>query len=948
MEAQGNHATLSPLTALTTIRKTSIAKECAHVWMDRTASSVIWINADTIETITKDLSHILSYPAACSLKFLPDDPQIAQYLRNHLQRRKDWLLIFDNADDINIGFEAYVPPNARGRILFTTRNSRLARLLHNAVEIKIEGLPDDEALEMLFAVAERNGLSDEYIDGQHVAECIVKELGYFPLAIAQAASFLRFYHSISGTEYIRYLRDEAERPTLLSFSALYDNYNKTVMTTWEVSYQSLLDDPRTVNAARLLCLLGFLDLSGVSASYLHSAHESRDGLLNEDLLKNAYYLKDNLDFRLSVDTLIALSLVQRSLREPELGYGFLPKDIISLHPLVHEWIRVRLLRDENGKTIRDGMVAFCCALALHQVRLSEEWKDRRWLGPYENWQPPPDELRLALTRTKQALVDIKNIGIETVLLASADILYRQWRRASAEEQPSPATGPRFTDNPHSLNDTRDRGLYDEPQDPLTMLNAMVYEIRCPLRAGLCDSWSIVENHVVDTHNHHYTFYVDCLVTGLRCLRALAKKLLPCSVLALGPLPVSGPDLAPPQDLAARRKELQTALEMFSEKDSVSQLFYQWSLSHDAIPSVTEVDQDRAWYIHFRHSHSILLAAINGLLWPQYLRSLLYPTMKSDASSYERDAYYGLEEPMTERAWEWEAHCQHMTPHTAMDRAMVLLPWGFSRLFKAGRFSEAEKLLIDSLHSSPSQKKEPRIRTIVVAADSMWSRGAYGESKKFLSSYAIDCMGGPEYWGLQSSICRLCVSILESGGRNSLEDAEDLLIQFIVAIGSSFLKQTQGREETLVMWLRKANPVEDGALALGQIYTQCQLYNEAATLLSWGLDFSRESPKRAPVKRLLKCHKELGLLSNEDFQGLNRKADCTIVYRRRRRRNEHGMSALVVVNDTFKTCCQKVRDLERQNQSVKKRFYDCLERNNRGNFGDVDAVWDTMLMTKSTE
>lgn len=417
------------------------------------------------------------------------------------------------------------------------------------------------------------------------------------------------------------------------------------------------------------------------------------------------------------------------------------------------------------------------------------------------------------------------------------------------------------------------------------------------------------------------------------------------MLDLGPPPEQ--NLATPQDPSTWEEELKTAPNIFSEKQPVSQLFHQWNISHDAIPSVSEVNQGCAWYTHFRHSHSILLAAINGSLWPQYLRIFLYPTMKSEISICERDAYYALEEPMTERAWEWEAHCPHITPHTAMDRARILLPRRFSRFYKAGRFPEAEKVLIDSLDGSPSKDKEPRLRAIVVTADSMWSRGAYGESKKFLSSYATRFMGGTR-WSVQKSICRLCVSILESGGRNSLEDAEDLLIEFIVAMVPKFVKPTQNWAETLVLWLREINPATYSALALGQIYAQCQLYNEAATLLSWGLDFSGGNPQRSPVKRLLHCQRELGLLSNEVFQKLDEEADKPSEYRGRKHNYEHSGSLAVIQNNLFDNCRQKVRDLEGQNQGVKKRFYDYLKRHNRDDFSNVDAVWDTMLMTKSGE
>jgi hypothetical protein len=80
-------------------------------------------------------------------------------------------------------------------------------------------------------------------------------------------------------------------------------------------------------------------------------------------------------------------------------------------------------------------------------------------------------------------------------------------------------------------------------------------------------------------------------------------------------------------------------------------------------------------------------------------------MNSKISNGERGAYYALEEPMTEAAWELEAHYPHMTPYTAVDRAIILLPRRISRFFKAGRSPEAEKVLIGRLDGFASQESE---------------------------------------------------------------------------------------------------------------------------------------------------------------------------------------------------------------------------------------------------
>jgi len=169
-------------------------------------------------------------------------------------------------------------------------------------------------------------------------------------------------------------------------------------------------------------------------------------------------------------------------------------DLLAIHPLVHEWIQVRLLRDAKRERLRDEMVALSSALALHQVRLGEEGKDRR---RKEKSQDPQVRRTESITHTKEALVDMKNIDVETVLLASADITCRQRISASAEKQLLSATVPRFAGIAHSVNDTGDSQSHDEAHDAPTMLTAMVYETWGPLWAGLYNSWFIVGNLVID-------------------------------------------------------------------------------------------------------------------------------------------------------------------------------------------------------------------------------------------------------------------------------------------------------------------------------------------------------------------------------------------------------------------------------------------------------------------
>ena len=915
-----------------------------------------------METIGKDVTSILRpYRALNDDASQQESSQMASAFRGFLQKREKWLLVFDNADNIEIAYDTYMPPNASGRVLFTSRNSRLARLVQNAEEIKVEGLPDNEALDMFLAIVNRADISGEHLENQPVSAHIVRELDNFPLAIAQAASFLRYYNSISGAEYIKYLKNEAERPTLLAFSTNYENYNKTVMTTWELSYRNLIQDSRAGNAAKILCLLGFLDPAGTSEKYLHAAHESRDGALRAEVLKDADFLKDNLNFKLSVDTLIALSLCQKSKNHS--GDHILTlhpsgDHILTLHPLVHEWTRIRLRRDEPGKRLQNEMVVLSNALAIHHVDVSKVWEHRNLEERGRIWLPPPrNQLDSAIVRTGQAMDDMLSPSIETVLLVCADILYAQRTPLSRREELFPADAEYLARSQDLVGDTGSlENLSTVLGRPLGILRAIVRETWYPCWADLTESWLIVENLQMCITNHALTAYANCLLSGLRCLRALAKETKKLRSRSSDPLlRFAEPASVALLNSVAVQEKLNRALKgIVKGKRSIPALFEQWNISHDALPPTSEGDHTFSWYTHFRHSHVILSAKINGLLWPQYLRSHLYPSIDCELPVALLDTYYALEEPVALKAWVWEANCQAITPCTVEAQAAILLPTRFARLHKAGRFVESEQLCLSFLDRYCSSKpkttisKQVALSEVAVVAESMLYRGAFDEAKQVLISRARGLFS-KTVWDVQFPICWLSISILKSRGRDGLEDAEDLLILFIVAIFPQPKNSVYGWTSP-VGFLQEINPASYSALALGQIYAQCELYSEAATLLSWGLDFYEPDPDKHCVRCLLKCTHKLELIDRQTFNALNEELDRPSQYANRENDYTYRGAWAVAKNDEFVDCRRKIRALEEQKQGVKGRFYDCLRRNRVDNedFHKVDAVWDTMRMTKHVQ
>lgn len=78
-------------------------------------------------------------------------------------------------------------------------------------------------------------------------------------------------------------------------------------------------------------------------------------MLSTKLLTELAYLKDDVGFRTAIGTLTSLSLVKRDLGDP-LG------PVLSVHPLVHEWIRVRL----NSSPVQQANFSISATLILYQ------------------------------------------------------------------------------------------------------------------------------------------------------------------------------------------------------------------------------------------------------------------------------------------------------------------------------------------------------------------------------------------------------------------------------------------------------------------------------------------------------------------------------------------------------------------------------------------------------
>src|SRR5204863_4362752 len=101
-------------------------------------------------------------------------------------------LIFDNLDDIHI-VKGYLPrTHLFSHVLITTRNTNCDGIPAEGVEINL--LNSKESISLLI---HRSGLENDQREEVKVeAQKIVDILGYLPLAIEQAASYIRSTQNI--------------------------------------------------------------------------------------------------------------------------------------------------------------------------------------------------------------------------------------------------------------------------------------------------------------------------------------------------------------------------------------------------------------------------------------------------------------------------------------------------------------------------------------------------------------------------------------------------------------------------------------------------------------------------------------------------------------------------------------------------------------------------------
>ena len=108
-------------------------------------SDIFYIDATNEQTLEMDLKGI--GPENAQAEQSVDG--ILRWLAN--QRPREWLLFFDNADDVHLKLKKFFPPSTSGNILVTTRNRELRQL--EGSDQNVIGMDEEDATNLLLRLS---------------------------------------------------------------------------------------------------------------------------------------------------------------------------------------------------------------------------------------------------------------------------------------------------------------------------------------------------------------------------------------------------------------------------------------------------------------------------------------------------------------------------------------------------------------------------------------------------------------------------------------------------------------------------------------------------------------------------------------------------------------------------------------------------------------------------
>ncbi|MFB8039359.1 tetratricopeptide repeat protein [Streptomyces sp. NPDC056004] len=258
------------LTGTGGVGKTQLAADYARTaWANGEVDVLLWISASSRSAITAGYAQAGAEVLAAD----PSNPeQAARAFLAWLEPKSDqkpcrWLVVLDDLADPADMRGWWPPTNRHGRALVTTRRREAALTGQGRRRVTVGLFTPQEAADYLTAVLAAHDCHEP--TGQ--INSLATELGYLPLALAQAAAHI-IDANLKCSSYRRLLANQIRKLTdlLPEPGALPDDQTTSVAATWALSIERA-NQLRPVGLARpMLQLAAFLDPNGIPADVLTS------------------------------------------------------------------------------------------------------------------------------------------------------------------------------------------------------------------------------------------------------------------------------------------------------------------------------------------------------------------------------------------------------------------------------------------------------------------------------------------------------------------------------------------------------------------------------------------------------------------------------------------------------------------------------------------------------
>jgi tetratricopeptide (TPR) repeat protein/transcriptional regulator with XRE-family HTH domain len=383
------------LSGLGGIGKTQTAVEYAYRHAQE-YSAIFWIIADTPESI------VVSFSSIAELLDLPekhesDQNKMLAAVSRWLVDHRDWLLILDNVEDIEL-IRRFLPPARQGSLLFTTRLQAFGAL---ARPLEMERMTAEEGTQLLLRRSTRLFPSMDQIVpvDETLFRSIAESMDGLPLAIDQAGAYID-ETQCSLSDYLQMY--QAYPLSLLDERDGRSNHPASVVKTFAFAFAKVqLHNP---GAAELLRLCSFLAPDTIPEELIVRGASQLGSLLQA-------LVADPLQYNAALKALLAYSLIRRN---PQ-------TKTVTVHRLVQAVIREHLTAEERQHWVI-GMLQ-----ALQHEFYYESMQTAKW--PWCEQLLP--HVLTVITRAdayKQITADLASLQINTAIYMRDRGLYTEGER----------------------------------------------------------------------------------------------------------------------------------------------------------------------------------------------------------------------------------------------------------------------------------------------------------------------------------------------------------------------------------------------------------------------------------------------------------------------------------------------------------------------------------------